>query len=66
MNGVWADLMPIWTVPGVTPQAPRNLLVSDAQISKKPAKIGHNFTRIQTGNNRALTMPNIRPDLIRI
>jgi hypothetical protein len=20
MNGVWADLMPIWTVPGVTPQ----------------------------------------------
>jgi hypothetical protein len=37
-----------------------------AQILKKPAKIGPNFARIQTGKNRALTMPNIRPDLIRI
>jgi hypothetical protein len=37
-----------------------------AQLLKKPAKIGPNFTRIQTRKNRALTMPNIRPDLIRI
>jgi hypothetical protein len=40
--------------------------LSQAQLLKKPAKIGPNFTRIETGKNRALTMPNIRPDLIRI
>jgi hypothetical protein len=63
MNGCSADpagarpiLMPIWTISDVTP----------AQLLKKPAKIGPNFTRIETGKNRALTMPNIRPDLIRI
>jgi hypothetical protein len=45
---------------------PRNRLVSETQLLKKPAKIGPNFTRNHTGENRALTMPNIRPDLIRI
>jgi len=41
-------------------------LVAEAQILKKPARIRPNFSRIHTGKRHPLTMPNIRPDLIRI